>query len=63
MNGSYYQNTIKKFLSEDTNAIFGRLAKNHQHDLENLQKNAWLKQIAFLKSQLQNIEGNIYLKS
>ena len=28
---SYYQNTISDFLREDVNAVFGQLAKNHQH--------------------------------
>ena len=37
---SYYQNTISDFLREDVNAVFGQLAKNHQHDLEEQQKNA-----------------------
>lgn len=37
---SYYQNTINNFLREDKNAIFGKLAKKHQHDLEEQQKNA-----------------------
>lgn len=62
MKRSYYQNTTDKFLVEDTNTIFGHLAKNHQHDLEDQQKNAWLKQIEFLKSSLKNIQGHIYFE-
>lgn len=62
MNRSYYQNTTDKFLAEDANSIFGQLAKNHQHDLEDLQKNAWLKQIDFLKSSLKDIEGKLYFE-
>lgn len=62
MNRSYYQNTINNFLKENTDSIFGQLAKNHQHDLEELQKNAWLKQIHFLKSELVDIEGKIYFE-
>lgn len=62
MNRSYYQNTIDIFLKEDINSIFGQLAKKHQHDLEDQQKNAWLKQIDFLKSWLQDIKGNIYFE-
>lgn len=62
MKRSYYQNTITNFLKEETNSIFGQLAKNHQHDLDELQKNAWLKQIQFLKSELVDIEGNIYFE-
>lgn len=62
MKRSYYQNTINNFIREDSNSIFGQLAKNHQHDLEELQKNAWLKQIQILKSGLTDIEGNIYFE-
>lgn len=62
MKRSYYQNTTEKFLAEDTNSIFGQLAQNHQHDLEDLQKNAWLKQIEFLKSTLEEVLGNIYFE-
>jgi len=62
MHRSYYQNTTDKFLSEDANSIFGHLAKNHQHDLEDQQKNAWLKQIDFLKSWLKDIQGNLYFE-
>lgn len=62
MSRSYYQNTIDIFLTEDANSIFGHLAKNHQHDLEDQQKNAWIKQIAFLKSCLKDIQGNLYFE-
>lgn len=62
MNRSYYQETIDVFLSEDVNSIFGQLAKNHQHDLEDQQKNAWLKQIEFLKYWLKDIQGKIYFE-
>lgn len=62
MKRSYYQNTIDNFLAEDSNSIFGQLAKNHQHDLEDQQKNAWFKQIEFLKSRLKEVCGNIYFE-
>jgi hypothetical protein len=62
MKRSYYQNTTDKFLAEDLNSIFGQLAKNHQHDLEDQQKNAWFKQIDFLKSWLKDIDGNLYFE-
>ncbi len=53
MNTSYYQSSIDFFLNENKNAIFGQLARHHQHDLEDLQKNAWLEQIDFLKQELK----------
>ena len=62
MKRSYYQNTIDKFLKEETNSIFGLLGKNHQHDLEDNQKNAWYKQISFLKCWLKQIKGSIYFE-
>lgn len=62
MKRSYYQNTTEEFLIEDINSIFGQLAKNHQHDLEKQQKNAWVEQIEFLKSNLKDIQGNIYFE-
>lgn len=62
MKRSYYQSTTEIFLLESENSIFGQLAKNHQHDLEDLQKNAWLKQIQYLKTSLKDIEGNIYFE-
>lgn len=62
MKRSYYQNTTINFISEEVNSIFGQLAKNHQHDLEDQQKNAWLKQIKFLKSWLKDIQGNVYFE-
>lgn len=62
MKRSYYQNTVDKFLAEEVNSIFGQLAKNHQHDLEDQQKNAWFKQVEYLKSWLNDIDGNIYFE-
>lgn len=62
MKRSYYQDTTEGFLKENTNSIFGKLIRNHEHELEDQQKNAWLKQIGFLKSWLKDIEGNIYFE-
>ena len=62
MRRSYYQNTTDKFLADDIISVFGQLAKNHQHDLEDQQKNAWIKQIEFLKSCLKDVQGHIYFE-
>ncbi|ARK12667.1 DUF2075 domain-containing protein [Fibrella sp. ES10-3-2-2] len=62
MKRSYYQNTIHNFLAESSNSIFGHLSKKHEHDLEDLQKNAWLNQIEFLKTRLSDIHGKIYFE-
>ena len=63
MTRSYYSDTISNFLQEDENTIFGYLSKHHNHDLEALQKNAWIKQIRILKATLRNFEtGQIYFE-
>ncbi|MEJ1242171.1 DUF2075 domain-containing protein [Chryseolinea sp. T2] len=62
MNRSYYQSTINNFIEADPAAIFGQLAQSHQHELEELQKRAWLKQIELLKSWMRDIRGNIYFE-
>lgn len=62
MNTSYYQNSIDSFLNENKNTIFGQLARHHQHDLEDLQKNAWLEQIEFLQQELKDVCGHLYFE-
>ncbi|WOC53000.1 hypothetical protein BPO_2353 [Bergeyella porcorum] len=62
MNRSYYNSSITNFIKEDSNSIFGKLSKNNQHTLEDLQKNAWLKQIEILKHSIKDLAGNIYFE-
>ena len=63
MTRAYYSNTLKQFLIDSKDTILGHLAKNHTHALEDLQKNAWLKQIDILKNTFQNIEeGYIFFE-
>lgn len=62
MKRSYYQSDIVKFIKDDVNSVFGQLAQYHQHELEENQKNAWLKQIIFLKKTLKNLKGRIYFE-
>jgi len=60
---SYYSNTISDFLQDDETRILGQLSLHHNHSLEDLQKNAWVKQITILKDTLQSIEnGQIYFE-
>ena len=49
MQRSYYSNKISEFIKDDINKILGKLARHHNHALEDLQKNAWIKQIELLK--------------
>jgi len=63
MNRAYYKNSISKFIAEDNNSILGQLSLNHSNrQLEDLQKNAWVKQIEILKEQLTEFEGQIYFE-
>jgi hypothetical protein len=63
MTRSYYSNTISNFLKDDETRILGQLSLHHNHALEDLQKNAWIKQIVILKDTLQNIKnGQIYFE-
>lgn len=63
MTRSYYSNTISDFLEDDETRILGQLSLHHNHALEDLQKNAWIKQITILKDTLQNISiGQIYFE-
>lgn len=63
MNRAYYKNSITNFITEDKNTIFGELSIKHTNrQLEDLQKNAWLKQIDILKDQLEGLPGQIYFE-
>ncbi len=56
----FYQNNIANFLATSEDAILGALAKNNTFDLVDLQRNAWLYEITFLKELLNNEkEGQI----
>ncbi len=63
MTRSYYSNTISNFLNDDNDKILGQLIRNHDFAAENLQRNAWIKQIEILKSQLSDFKhGQIYFE-
>jgi hypothetical protein len=49
MKREYYKNSISQFTIDDNEKIFGQLCENHEHDLNDQQKNAWRKQIEYLK--------------
>ena len=50
----FYQNNITGFLADSEDAILGTLARNNSFDLVDLQRNAWLYEITFLKNLLRN---------
>ncbi|NLZ47026.1 MAG: DUF2075 domain-containing protein [Clostridiales bacterium] len=56
---SYYNAKIAEFLNQSDSYILGELARNNQFDLNDLQRNTWLEEIAILKECLQDVEGHI----
>ena len=63
MKRAYYSNTIKEFLTDTETNILGELTINHSNrSLEDLQINAWRKQIQVLKNQLKTFKGKIYFE-
>lgn len=63
MKRAYYSASIKKFISDNDTSIIGELSLNHSNrSLEELQINAWLKQIQILKEQLSGVNGQIYFE-
>lgn len=60
---SYYHDSIEVFLQKPNKEILGELSSNHTNrSLENLQRNAWEKQIEILKSCLFGLQGHIYFE-
>lgn len=60
---AYYSDSINDFIKIDNNTILGQLTQKHSHTLEDLQKNAWLKQIDILKQQLHVFEnGHLFFE-
>lgn len=57
LNRAYYSNSIPEFLSDSENSILGVLGRNHSHDIEKLQENAWIEQIKILKHQLADFNN------
>lgn len=63
MKRAYYSNTISGFIEDESSKIHGELAKHHKNrSLDELQINAWEKQIHILKDQLIKFEGRIYFE-
>jgi Schlafen group 3, DNA/RNA helicase domain len=63
MKRAYYSNSIQDYLLDAESSILGELTANHSNrTLEELQINAWRKQITILKNQLEGLEGQIYFE-
>lgn len=52
---AYYSNPVEVFLQDDPEKILGSLAAHHDFALEELQRNAWQKQVGILKESLAGI--------
>lgn len=60
---AYYTNKISGFLSDPNDQILGELVRGHVHALDELQKNAWIRQVKVLKHQLSDFgRGHLFLE-
>ena len=63
MKRAYYSKSIQEYLLDPESSILGELTANHSNrTLEELQINAWRKQIIILKEQLKSFQGQIYFE-
>lgn len=64
MNRSYYSNEITRFLDQNDSTILGVLAARNEFALESTQRDAWLHQIAVLRTCLSSLRanGHVYLE-
>ena len=63
MRSSYYSSSISNFKKDSPQLILGSLSENHNHSLEDLQKNAWIKQIEILKELFTKLDsGHIFFE-
>lgn len=59
---AYYSSTIPEFLTTPTDSILGELTKRSDFDLGQAQRDAWLVEIAILRSSLSRFDGSVYLE-
>ncbi|GLQ34557.1 hypothetical protein GCM10007939_08400 [Amylibacter marinus] len=63
MKKAYYEASFQEFCTESNSSILGKLAKHHQHDLDHLQRNAWITQVEYLQAVLMNFpDGHIFFE-
>jgi Schlafen group 3, DNA/RNA helicase domain len=58
----YYSDSIATFLNASPDEILGFLARNSDFAVEQTQRDAWLEEIAILRSVLPSIQGSIYFE-
>ena len=59
---AWFGSTIAEFLRLDSDAILGRLATHSDFTVLPAQRDAWLAQIALLKSQLAGLSGSVFME-
>jgi hypothetical protein len=57
MNQPYYASTIASFLKDQPETILGHLAAKHAHELDPLQRNAWIEQSSLLQNELRDMSS------
>ena len=62
MKRDYYSSSIANFLQASTEEIVGTLTINSGFAVEATQRDAWLAQIAILKTTLTDFDGKIYFE-
>lgn len=60
MRSAYYQQSVRDFIEDDSDAILGQLSRAHGFDLVPAQRDAWFAQIEILKQALaQSVNGHV----
>jgi hypothetical protein len=59
---AWYGDTIDDFRNRGANDILGQLATHNVFDLQQTQRDAWLDEIAFLRSSLAGLSGSIFFE-
>lgn len=63
LQSSYYQDTVTEFLATTSEDILGRLTRENKFSLEQTQRDAWVSQIALLKTELHGLKtGTIFFE-
>jgi hypothetical protein len=59
---AYYTATIADFRAASPDEVLGTMARHHEFDLVDLQRNAWIEQTTVLHRALAPFDGSIYLE-
>lgn len=59
---AWYGASISKFLSVSNDEVLGQLTRNSDFGVDDTQKAAWLEEITFLKANLTNLPGSLFLE-